>query len=99
MKRLATIGTRLKAPSFVAACAGLAPAAAGQEALHATRTVESVRVEVTWVASQAELEAKREQRRAAKEAKRAAEQRAREAKARAQQSRRDAVHKAKRKHH
>lgn len=59
MKRLATIGTRLKAPSFVAACAGLAPAAAGQEALRATRTVESVRVEVTWVASQAELEAKR----------------------------------------
>lgn len=59
MKCVATIGMRLKALSFVAACAGLAPAASGQEALRATRTVESVRVEVTWVASQAELEAKR----------------------------------------
>jgi len=45
----------------------------------------------------AELEAKREQRRAAKEAKRAAELREREARAAAQAKRRQAVHQAKRK--
>ena len=45
----------------------------------------------------AELEAKREQRRAAKEAKRAAELREREARAAAQAKRRQAVHEAKRK--
>jgi hypothetical protein len=45
----------------------------------------------------AELEAKREQRRAAKEVKRAAEQREREAKIAAQEKRRQAVHQAKRK--
>ncbi len=44
-----------------------------------------------------ELEAKREQRRAAKELKRAAEAREREARATAQAKRREAVHKAKRK--
>jgi hypothetical protein len=44
-----------------------------------------------------ELEAKREQRRAAKEAKRAAEVRAREARISAQEKRRQAVHEAKRK--
>ena len=44
-----------------------------------------------------ELEAKREQRRAAKEAKRAAEMREREARAAAQAKRRQAVHDAKRK--
>jgi hypothetical protein len=45
----------------------------------------------------AELEAKREQRRAAKEVKRAAELREREARAAAQEKRRQAVHQAKRK--
>jgi hypothetical protein len=45
----------------------------------------------------AELEAKREQRRAAKEAKHAAEVREREARATAQEKRRQAVHDAKRK--
>jgi hypothetical protein len=45
----------------------------------------------------AELEAKREQRRAAKEIKRAAELRDREARAAAQEKRRQAVHQAKRK--
>jgi hypothetical protein len=47
--------------------------------------------------SDAELEAKREQRRAAKEAKRAAEIKARDARATAQAKRRQAVHDAKRK--
>jgi hypothetical protein len=49
---------RLNALAFVGVCAALAPAASGQDALRLTRTVESVRVEVTWVASQAELKAK-----------------------------------------
>jgi hypothetical protein len=47
--------------------------------------------------SKAELDAKREQRRAAKDAKRQAEVRAREARANAQAKRRQAVHDAKRK--
>ena len=47
--------------------------------------------------SKAELEAKREQRRAAKDAKRQAELREREARANAQAMRRQAVHNAKRK--
>jgi hypothetical protein len=49
------------------------------------------------VLDKAELEAKREQRRAAKEVKRAAELREREARATAQAKRRQAVHQAKRK--
>lgn len=49
------------------------------------------------VLDKAELEAKREQRRAAKEAKHAAEVREREARATAQEKRRQAVHDAKRK--
>jgi hypothetical protein len=54
-------GSAMRSKPFsvvVVTCLGLSPTLASQP-LHSTISIESVRIEVTWVSSQAELDARR----------------------------------------